>query len=291
MRAMGMREGAARQKNCDGETKRSIHDALCVARNLIINNSIVYGGGSAEISCSIVVGAAADQHPEVEQYAIKAFADAFDPIPNHQRIGILKLSSTQSGRLLMLWMKCPYELMHEYIFFCKFREDCLKLQNQLILELPEDQGGLLGVFLQKNCDGETKRSIHDALCVARNLIINNSIVYGGGSAEISCSIVVGAAADQHPEVEQYAIRAPADALDPIPLALAENSGLQPIDTLTVVKSQNVKRVNIKGSYLSSGPSCRKQENVLKDWAVAREGLLEWKQSKNQKQLKILLLPC
>lgn len=49
------------------ETKRSLHDALCVARNLIRNNSIVYGGGSAEISCSIAVENAADKFPGVEQ--------------------------------------------------------------------------------------------------------------------------------------------------------------------------------------------------------------------------------
>jgi T-complex protein 1 subunit epsilon len=49
------------------ETKRSLHDALCVARNLIRNNSIVYGGGSAEIACSIAVETAADRHPGVEQ--------------------------------------------------------------------------------------------------------------------------------------------------------------------------------------------------------------------------------
>ena len=49
------------------ETKRSIHDALCVARNLIRNNAIVYGGGSAEISCSLVIDAAADKIPGVEQ--------------------------------------------------------------------------------------------------------------------------------------------------------------------------------------------------------------------------------
>ena len=49
------------------ETKRSLHDALCVARNLIRNNSIVYGGGSAEISCSVAVEAAADRYPGVEQ--------------------------------------------------------------------------------------------------------------------------------------------------------------------------------------------------------------------------------
>ncbi|KAL0385430.1 UNVERIFIED_CONTAM: T-complex protein 1 subunit epsilon [Sesamum radiatum] len=90
---------------------------------------------------------------------------------------------------------------------------------------------------------ETKRSLHDALCVARNLIRNNSIVYGGGSAEISCSIAVEAAADKYPGVEQYAIRAFADALDAIPMALAENSGLQPIETLSAVKSQQIKENN------------------------------------------------
>ncbi|KAJ0094380.1 hypothetical protein Patl1_16810 [Pistacia atlantica] len=90
---------------------------------------------------------------------------------------------------------------------------------------------------------ETKRSVHDALCVARNLIRNNSIVYGGGSAEVSCSIAVEAAADRYPGVEQYAIRAFADALDFVPMALAENSGLQPIETLSAVKSQQIKENN------------------------------------------------
>ncbi|XWS63765.1 hypothetical protein CRYUN_Cryun06bG0129800 [Craigia yunnanensis] len=95
---------------------------------------------------------------------------------------------------------------------------------------------------------ETKRSIHDALCVARSLIRNKSIVYGGGSTEISCSIAVEAGADKYPGVEQvkeaqYAIRAFADALDSVPMARAENSGLQPIETLSAVKSQQLKENN------------------------------------------------
>lgn len=90
---------------------------------------------------------------------------------------------------------------------------------------------------------EAKRSIHDTICVASNLIHNNSIVYGGGSAEISCSIAVEAAADRYAGAEQYAIRSFADALDGIPLALAENSGLPPIDTLTAVKSQQIQETN------------------------------------------------
>jgi T-complex protein 1 subunit epsilon len=44
-------------------------------------------------------------------------------------------------------------------------------------------------------------------------------------------------------IEQYAVRAFASALDAIPLALAENSGLSPIDALAEVKSRQVNEGN------------------------------------------------
>eukprot|EP00887_Chlorella_sp_A99_P000362 scaffold13.g362.t1 len=90
---------------------------------------------------------------------------------------------------------------------------------------------------------ETKRSLHDALCVARNLVRDNHVVYGGGAAEMACSLEVEAAADQVPGVEQYAMRAFADALDVVPLSLAENSGLAPIESLTEVKARQMKEGN------------------------------------------------
>ncbi|PHT72610.1 hypothetical protein T459_23395 [Capsicum annuum] len=83
---------------------------------------------------------------------------------------------------------------------------------------------------------KTKYSIYNALCMARNLIRYNSVIYGGGSVERSCVIDVEVVADKHPKVEQYAIRAFADVLDSIPIALTENGGLQPIETLSAVKS-------------------------------------------------------
>jgi T-complex protein 1 subunit epsilon len=90
---------------------------------------------------------------------------------------------------------------------------------------------------------EAKRSLHDAMCVVRNLIKDNRIVYGGGSAEISCSIAVKKYADTVTGVDQYAIRAFADALDDIPLALAENAGLSPIEEVAAIKSRQVKEDN------------------------------------------------
>ncbi|GAA5912205.1 chaperonin-containing T-complex subunit CCT5 [Sporobolomyces salmoneus] len=90
---------------------------------------------------------------------------------------------------------------------------------------------------------EAKRALHDALCVVRSLVRDNRVVYGGGAAEIACSIAVSQAADQIASIEQYAMRAFATALDSIPLALAENSGLAPIETLAEVKSRQVNEGN------------------------------------------------
>merc|ERR1712187_518672 len=74
---------------------------------------------------------------------------------------------------------------------------------------------------------EAKRSLHDALCVVRNLVRDGRIVYGGGAAEIACSLAVSNHADEVKDIEQYALHAFADALESVPLALAENSGLDP----------------------------------------------------------------
>jgi T-complex protein 1 subunit epsilon len=90
---------------------------------------------------------------------------------------------------------------------------------------------------------EAKRSLHDAMCVVRNLIKDNRIVYGCGSAEIACALAVSAFADTVPGIEQYAIRAFADALDDIPMALAENAGLSPIIEVTTIKSKQLAEKN------------------------------------------------
>lgn len=87
---------------------------------------------------------------------------------------------------------------------------------------------------------EAKRSLHDALCVVRNLVKDNRVVYGGGAAEIACSLAVEDAAGKTAGLEQYAMRAFSEALDAVPMALAENSGLNPISTLAEIKSQQVK---------------------------------------------------
>ena len=111
---------------------------------------------------------------------------------------------------------------------------------------------------------EAKRSLHDAMCVARNLIRDNRIVYGGGAAEISCSIHVSEAADKIAGMEQYAMRAFADALEDVPMALAENSGLSPIATVSECKARQIAEKNhlLGVDCMAAGTLDMREQNVF-----------------------------
>lgn len=90
---------------------------------------------------------------------------------------------------------------------------------------------------------ESIRSLHDSLCVVRNLIKNNKIVYGGGAVETSCSLKIMEEADKQKGIDQYAFRAFSQALDIIPMSLAENSGYNPIEELTKLKAAQISNKN------------------------------------------------
>jgi len=95
------------------------------------------------------------------------------------------------------------------------------------------------------CD-EARRCLHDAICVVRNMVKNSNVVGGGGATELACAIEVAKEADKIRGVEQYAVRAFADALEEIPLTLAENSGYNPIEYVAKLKEEQISEEN---SYL------------------------------------------
>lgn len=64
-------------------------------------------------------------------------------------------------------------------------------------------------------------------------------MYGGGAAEISCSNKVSGAVHDIAGVEQYAVGAFGEALDSVAMALAENSGLNPIEAVGAIKARQV----------------------------------------------------
>ena len=59
------------------EAKRSMHDALCVVRNLVRDSRVVYGGGAAEIACSVAVANEADKVSIIEKATKSLFSHPF----------------------------------------------------------------------------------------------------------------------------------------------------------------------------------------------------------------------
>ncbi|XP_063979514.1 T-complex protein 1 subunit epsilon [Diachasmimorpha longicaudata] len=111
---------------------------------------------------------------------------------------------------------------------------------------------------------EAKRSLHDALCAVRNLVTDERIVYGGGAAEISCAIACAEQADSISSLEQYAFRAFAEALEAIPMALAENSGLSSVDALAEAKALQLSEKNsaLGIDCMNRGTCDMKVQNVI-----------------------------
>ncbi|KAG5365482.1 T-complex protein 1 subunit epsilon [Yarrowia sp. C11] len=122
---------------------------------------------------------------------------------------------------------------------------------------------------------EAKRALHDAICVVRNLVRDNRVVYGGGAAEIACAIAVAEQADHMTGIDQYAFRAFANALEAIPTALADNSGLSSIESLASVKSRQVKEGNSRLGIdcLNTGNNDMRENFVVDPLIGKRQQLL------------------
>merc|ERR1712216_46088 len=110
---------------------------------------------------------------------------------------------------------------------------------------------------------EAKRSLHDAICVVRNLVRSNRIVYGGGAAELTCSLKIFEESDRVGTIEQYAMRSFSEALEMTPCALAENSGLNAIAEVSAVKAAHMKEQKVFETLIG------KQQQILLATQVVR----------------------
>jgi len=87
---------------------------------------------------------------------------------------------------------------------------------------------------------EAERSIHDALCVIKDVLEEPKIVAGGGAPELELAMRLRDWAEGLPGKEKRAVEAFASALEAIPVTLAENAGLDPIDIVSELTAMHKK---------------------------------------------------
>jgi chaperonin GroEL (HSP60 family) len=87
---------------------------------------------------------------------------------------------------------------------------------------------------------EAERSVHDALMVSKDVLERPVILAGGGAPEAFAAAKVREWAHTLSGREQLAAEKFAEALEVIPLSLAENAGMDLIDTLTEIRAKQSK---------------------------------------------------
>ncbi|MGB9124032.1 MAG: thermosome subunit beta [Nitrosotalea sp.] len=85
---------------------------------------------------------------------------------------------------------------------------------------------------------EVDRSMHDSLMVVKDVIEKPAVVAGGGAPEEYLASHLKEWADRFEGREQLAIKKYAEALEIIPLTIAENAGMDPINTMVTLRAKH-----------------------------------------------------
>ncbi len=120
---------------------------------------------------------------------------------------------------------------------------------------------------------ELDRSLEDALSVVAVAIEDGRIVTGGGSAASEIALRLREYASSVGGREQIAIDAFAEAMEVVPRTLAENAGLDPIDTLIDLRKAHKKGKKHAGvNVVSGGLLDMKRSNVLEPIRVGTQAI-------------------
>jgi archaeal chaperonin len=87
---------------------------------------------------------------------------------------------------------------------------------------------------------EAERSVHDALMVTKDVLEKPEIVAGGGAPEAYIANELRGWSSSLEGRTQLAAQKFADALESVPIALAENAGMDPIDSMTELRAKQEK---------------------------------------------------
>ena len=87
---------------------------------------------------------------------------------------------------------------------------------------------------------EVERSVHDAISVVKDMILEPEMVAGGGAPEAEVARRLRTVATKISGREQLAVRDFAESLEVVPMALAENAGFNTIDALVELRSLHEK---------------------------------------------------
>ncbi len=122
-----------------------------------------------------------------------------------------------------------------------------------------------------------ERCFADALGVACQLLEEPSLLPGGGATQIALARHLRRFAEGFAGREQLAIEAFADALEVIPRVLAQNAGLDPLDSLLQTVAQQSTAEDGQGHFIGmniveKGPANMVEKGIVEPLRITRQVL-------------------
>ncbi|HLE34357.1 MAG TPA: thermosome subunit beta [Nitrososphaerales archaeon] len=121
---------------------------------------------------------------------------------------------------------------------------------------------------------EAERSLHDALMVTKDVLEKPAIVAGGGAPEAYAAAELMDWSTKLSGREQLAVQKFAEALETIPLTLAENAGMDPIDTLTELRSKQSKGEKWTGVDVRNGVVANMHKSDVVEPLAVKEQIIK-----------------
>ena len=120
---------------------------------------------------------------------------------------------------------------------------------------------------------EMERALEDAIYVVLDVIRSGKVVPGGGAPEIRVAEKIRQYASTLSGREQLAVSAFADSVESIPIALAENAGFDPVNTLMALRSKHQQGRQTFGLDMNTGsPSDMLVEGVVEPLKVKTQAI-------------------
>jgi T-complex protein 1 subunit gamma len=145
----------------------------------------------------------------------------------------------------------------------------------------------------KDVLNEMERNLQDAMQVCRNVVLEPSVVCGGGAVEMALSVGLKRASSSHQgaevatgggSVQRLPIEAVGEALEIIPKTLAQNCGVNVIRSITALRAKHAAAYEEATTSKSAWPRCTWGINGITGEVVDMEELGIWEPLVVKKQV-------
>ena len=119
---------------------------------------------------------------------------------------------------------------------------------------------------------EIERAVEDAIGVVSSTVEDGKVVVGGGAPEISIAKGLKEYAETISGREQLAVSAFAEALEVVPRTLAENAGLDSIDSLVDLRAAHEDSIYMGLNVFEGGVADMKEAGVIEPQRVKKQAI-------------------